>query len=266
MGASDDWSWVRDDEKPARLVTVAPFYLSAIDVTVAQFRHFIEETGYEPSKKTKIYADGGSAYVFPDSAWYKPYLHQTEDDPVVCVSWYDAVAYCNWASQRDGLKPVYTITNKAKDMPMVGMMRWTETIVDASANGYRLPGEAEWEFACRAGSTSMFPQGKTINTSNANFNGLRPLIDGDHDKHGWFLGQTTPVASYPPNVYGIYDLQGNVSQWCGDTVNLKYPLTGDRIKKGGDWWSGISRQRPSARDHGLTADNRTGFRLARNAD
>jgi len=112
--------------------------------------------------------------------------------PVENISWYDAITYCNRLSQREGLTPAYTIDNIEKTVT------W-----DRNANGYRLPTEAEWEYACRAGTTTPFNTGTGITNREASF----------RDKTA---GKIMPVGSFKPNAWGLYDMHGNVSEWCWD--------------------------------------------------
>ena len=109
------------------------------------------------------------------------------DLPVESVSWDKAVEFCNKLSEMEGLKPVYTIPDYTAD--------W-------SADGYRLPTEAEWEYACKAGTTTKYNTGIDITIDQANFDGS--------------LGRTNPVGSYKPNRWGLYDMHGNVYEWCWD--------------------------------------------------
>ena len=111
------------DEKPVHTVTVSDFYIGATEVTVGQFREFVEATGYvtEAEKGDGAYIWMGSSWDKKrDANWRNPYFQQTDRNPVVCVSWHDAVAYGNWLSQETG-------------------------------DHYRLPAEAEWEYAARSG-------------------------------------------------------------------------------------------------------------------
>jgi formylglycine-generating enzyme required for sulfatase activity len=115
--------------------------------------------------------------------------------PVENVSWFDAVNYCNCLSAKEELTPAYTINGK-------------EVTWNKSANGYRLPTEAEWEYACRAGTTTRFSTGNDITTDQANYN--------PNDSKGTYRGKTTPVDSFAPNPWGLYDMHGNVTEWCWD--------------------------------------------------
>jgi formylglycine-generating enzyme required for sulfatase activity len=142
---------------------------------------------------------------------FRPSHAPSEPDelPVVQVNWHDAQAYCNWLTQR---------TERA----------------------YRLPSEAEWEFACRAGSREVFASGNEITAAEANFL---------HDESGTRVGpgHRTPVGSYPSNAFGIYDLHGNVCEWVEDTWHPSYIGCPDdgrawvdssnrhRVVRGGGW-------------------------------
>ena len=133
--------------------------------------------------------------------------------PVEMVTWYDAVEFCNKLSEKEGLQPVYTISGRTppEDYPI------TDATVtpDWNRNGYRLPTEAQWEYACRAGTTTAFNWGTDqITTDQANFNGTTSLYNGS--PAGEYRGRTTEVGIFKPNDWGLYDMHGNVLEWCWD--------------------------------------------------
>jgi formylglycine-generating enzyme required for sulfatase activity len=135
--------------------------------------------------------------------------------PVEKVSWYDAIEYCNKRSQREGLTPAYTIEKSRSDPNNKSendTVRWVVTW-NRNANGYRLPTEAEWEYACRAGMTTPFNTGNNITTGNANYNGNNPY---NNNAKGTYRAKTTAVGSFAPNPLGLYDMHGNVFEWCWD--------------------------------------------------
>jgi formylglycine-generating enzyme required for sulfatase activity len=143
---------------------------------------------------------------------------ETSRHPVECVSWLQAVEFCK---------------------------KLGETADEKQAgHSYRLPTEAEWEYACRAGTTSALHLGDVVDSHQANFNGLSPYGAG---RGGSFLRRTTPGGEYPANAFGLYDMHGNVMEWCSDWYDPLYyanspkedpagPTNGkERVTRGGAW-------------------------------
>lgn len=159
--------------------------------------------------------------------------------PVTEVSWYDAVKWLNAWSEKDGLSPCYRLKN---DTPYRRVYRTgeAELVCDFNANGYRLPTEAEWERACRAGTTTAFYSGPLVHVG-------RDPLDPNLDRIGWYAGNsggnTHPVGLKEPNAYGLYDVSGNVAEWCWDrksphaedsAIDPTGPASGStRVAKGG---------------------------------
>jgi len=248
-----------------RTVQISAFYLAPKELSVGEFRRFVEDTNYV----TTAEADGG-AFAYDEAKgesvfragtnWRNPGYRQGDDYPVVCVSWFDATQYCNWLSAKEGLKPAYDINGQT--------IYW-----DRSANGYRLPTEAEWEYGCRAGTSTPFSTGDRISTGQANYNGNYPYNYGNK---GLFRKTAVQSGSLPPNAWGLYDMHGNVWEWCWDYYSLPKsapvsdpagPDSGrHRINRGGGWASPAKSLRSAARssDFPETAGSSLGFRLARN--
>jgi formylglycine-generating enzyme required for sulfatase activity len=180
--------------------------------------------------------------------------------PVEQVTWYDAVSYCNQRSTRDGYTPAYTITGATYS----GIHITNATVTwNQAANGYRLLTEAEWEYACRATSTSVFCNGGITNTD------CSPL-DLNLDVVGWYCGNnsgtTHDVGGKTANAWGLKDMHGNVWEWCWDrhgeysgdatdpTGSASLPY---RVNRGGAWNS-VSQNCRSARRIGVSPDSRSG--------
>ena len=192
------------DEGPQRQVTVSSFYMARNHVTVGEFRRFVDATGYRTDAET----GGGGTIFINDRAeqranvnWRNPHdFVQEENHPVVQINWFDAVRYCNWLSEQEGLSPAYTINR-------------TTVRQNRNANGYRLPTEAEWEYAARAGTTTPFSTGNNITTDQANYGGYHPY---NNNARGIYRGGTVPVGSFAANPWGLFDMHGNVFEWCWD--------------------------------------------------
>ncbi len=230
------------DEKPQHSVRITrSFYLGVYEVTQAQYAAVM---GQNPS------------YFSPTGAGKAALGNQSSDrHPVERVEWFDAIQFCNKLSEREGLVAFY-----------VGS-RHLVTVPDWNGPGYRLPTEAEWEYACRAGSVTRYSFGD----------------DGkEHGDYAWFgpsaNGQTHPVGQKTPNAFGLFDMHGNVAEWCWDAYHPGYyqqspaedprgpNVNSDRIYRGGSWkdsqlWYVRSARRTKM--HAGNPANGVGFRLAR---
>lgn len=264
-------------EEYVHRVKVSAFYLAAKEVSRGEFRRFVDEAGFitsaEKAEGAMAYSEAEDKWNFQEGVnWRNPGFSQDDSHPVVAVSWFDAVEYCNWLSLREGRQPAYHITGET--------VNW-----DRSANGYRLPTEAEWEYSCRAGTATPFFTGERITTTQANYNGSKPSNFGSP---GLFRKRTVPAGSFPANPWGLHDMHGNVWEWCWDIYGLFYrsgpegvteppelsidpcgPETGRyRINRGGSWASAGKWLRSACRssDFPETATTSMGFRVARNKD
>jgi formylglycine-generating enzyme required for sulfatase activity/copper chaperone CopZ len=172
------------------------------------------------------------------------------DHPVHTVSWYDVVKWCNAASEHDGLKPCYTVNGTVYRTGVSD-----DVACDWQADGYRLPTEAEWEVAARGGlQGKRFPWGDTISHDQANYI-AEPRLKYDmsgktagHHPEFALVGAagTSPVKTFPPNGYGLFDMTGNVSQWCWDWLGRygKEPATDPKGPAEVDWGPAIKKGRP----------------------
>ncbi|MDR2518384.1 MAG: formylglycine-generating enzyme family protein [Spirochaetaceae bacterium] len=177
--------------------------------------------------------------------------------PVENVNWFDAAAYCNARSISEGFAPLYIIKGE--------IVRWNR-----HGAGYRLPTEAEWEYACRAGTASPFSTGEKITTDQANYDGTYSYNKSAKET---YRETTLPAGSFEPNQWGVFDMHGNVWEWCWDwygpynlrnTVNPAGPSSGSsRIIRGGSWGGSARYLRSANRCSNVpfSRDNYLGFRV-----
>jgi formylglycine-generating enzyme required for sulfatase activity len=243
MGASESDRNAFEDEKPRHKVKITqPFHLARTKVTQAQYE---EVMGVNPS-------------AFSARGRFKERVkgRNTHQHPVESISWLDAIRFCNRLSERHGLAPYYKIDDK--------------TVTIHGGDGYRLPTEAEWEYACRGGSDSVWSYGEKVD---------------DLDAHAWFAdnsGDTThSVGEKKANPWGLCDMHGNVPEWCWDRYGADYyrrsPAsdppgagTGEfRVHRGGAWNSLAAQTRSSSREsrgNAYAVLDLVGLRVARNAE
>ena len=217
-------------------------------------------------------------------------MSKTGNYPVEYVSWYDCLKWCNARSRQEGLTPVYYTDPNWTQVYTNGDIVITNADVNWAANGYRLPTEAEWEKAARGGlSGQRFPWGDTISESQANYVAhpgsfgydLGPYDGANTNFLAGGQPHTSPVGFFAANAYGLYDMSGNVFQWCWDFYSAppyaagspylggsdpRGPTSGNyNVLRGGSWDNGAPNLRCAARDHNIhaNADLYSGFRCVR---
>jgi formylglycine-generating enzyme required for sulfatase activity len=203
-------------EEPVHEVRIDDFYLCRFEVTVGEFRAFVEATGCRTSAETDNEVKATEEMLekgqMPYPNWKEHWFKQGDDHPVIWIAWEDAVAYCNWRSREAGLPPAYSETTRRlvdRDGEEVDDIRKVE--------GFRLPTEAEWEFAARErGRRVRFGNGQDMaRSSEINFNassGSYPYLEKGINRE-----TTTPVGSFAQNRLGLHDMSGNAWEWCTDT-------------------------------------------------
>ena len=261
-----------EDERPQHEVRITkPYYLGIYEVSLSEFRQFINDTDY----RTQVESDGRGGFGWNKNArtgmWRKDYswrgwgVNQSETSPVVNVTWNDCVAFCKWLSDKENAR-------------------------------YRLPTEAEWESACRAGTSTryydatkpadVFRLGNLHDVTLTETCGPTRVADREGNPTGEiakvFPGRdgfafTAPAGRFRPNAFGLYDMLGNAWEWCADWYSKDYykgapdedpqgPAKGKlRVLRGGGWTADPLDCRSACRrkmnpDH---ANYLTGFRLLR---
>jgi formylglycine-generating enzyme required for sulfatase activity len=246
-----------DFEGPQHEVEISKdFYMGKYAVTRGQFRQFVEAATYKTGAEKHnggvgyIETDGGKGALLPDDrfSWRRTGFEYTDEHPVVNVSWNDAKAFCDWLGRKE-------------------------------KKSYRLPTEAEWEYACRAGTRTRFYSGDNESSLHAVANVADQRLKAKWDYSNqpkelrkelsagsWFVNWddgyafTAPVGQFQPNLWGLYDMHGNVREWCSDWADYyrlsprtdpEGPKDGkSRILRGGSWFYGPRNCRSAARLEG----------------
>lgn len=242
---SPDTEGWRSEDETQHTVTVSDFYRGQYEVTQDEYERVM---GNNPS-----HFSGGNL-------------------PVEHLTWLEAAAYCNARSEAEGLAPAYAIEGQS--------VTWNR-----GADGYRLPTEAEWEYACRAGTATPFNTETSISAEESNYYGHYPYEieenyfsqDNLETRPGLYRETTVEVGSFSPNAYGLYDMHGNVGEWVWDyygtydaaeQTDPAGPETGSlKVYRGGGWNDFAKNMRSSYRAT-LAADQSSfsvGIRLVRNA-
>ncbi len=242
LGSPDNELGRKDDEGPQRLVTLKKFSLSKTEVTRGQFAVFVSETGYDAGNSCRT-MEYGRWEDRSSRNWRNPGYSPDDNHPVVCVSWRDAQAYVQWLARKTG-------------------------------QPYRLPSEAEWEYAARAGSKASrhWGDGADVACTYANVADQTKLDDDLMwtDQHACLDGYwyTSPVGSFKPNAFGLLDMLGNAWEWvddCWGETRAGAPVDGRCSVRGGGWNSSPDRVRSAARgaDPSLKRSSSLGFRVAK---
>lgn len=256
--------------RPVHEVYVSAFYMATTPVTYEEWalvRDWGIAHGYQFDKEGERGYSGETWTGLPDTP-------ENNRHPVTQVSWYDMVKWCNAKSEMDGLEPVYYMNDARTEVYRRTRHIVKNTEVDWDANGYRLPTEAEWEKAARGGLV-----GKRWPWGDADIDPTRANFWNSSETNG-----TTPVGTYPPNGYGLYDMAGNVWEWLWDAWSENWysqpaasepdtrgPCASEvgkyRVYRGGRWAQAPVHLRVATRDVHEPSPRHApfGFRIARNA-
>jgi formylglycine-generating enzyme required for sulfatase activity len=261
------------DELPVHGVALSAFWIDKYEVTNVAYASFLNEAfaaGKIRVWANKVYqfrtggemlcslraSDSASSITWDGTTF--EVLPNMEIHPASGITWFGAASYANAKSVSSGLQPCYNPTTWACDF---------------NADGYRLPTEAEWEYAARGNTPtySAFPWGNTINGSQANFSGSGDPYDEGTTPCGYYDGNQIPNGVNMANGFGLYDMNGNISEWCHDKYDPTYYSWGPsfnptgtnaanapRVHRGGSWSSQSNLLRSAAR----TSGGHRGFRLA----
>jgi len=205
MGSPESDKDAYDDEKPQHEVEITqPFYLGKYEVTVGQFKRFVQEAPYQTEAEKD--GEGGWGYNADTGTfegckakytWKNPGWTQSDEHPAVNVTWNDAVAFCEWLSKKEGRK-------------------------------YALPTEAQWEYSCRAGTTTRYSSGDDEDSLQGVANIADQSFKEKHADASWAKSWrdgypfTSPVGKFRPNAFGLCDMHGNVWEWCADVFDANY--------------------------------------------
>jgi formylglycine-generating enzyme required for sulfatase activity len=246
----NSYDYIDDDERPVHTVTLSSFYMGKYEVTQAQYQAVIGDLPYYLKKNPKGVGD---------------------NYPVYCVNWYDAIVFCNKLSIAEGLTPAYRISGSTNpsDWGIVphdsNISTWDAAAIVAGSNGYRLPTEAQWEYAAKSGNGTP---------GNYRYSGSNTIGDV-----AWYMGNSGgnshEVGKKQPNGLGIYDMSGNVREWCWDLYGSYSSVAQTdpqgatsgtrRVQRGGDWDYGSTFastvRRVNINPYG--SGNNDGFRLVR---
>jgi formylglycine-generating enzyme required for sulfatase activity len=269
MGVPDSDQDANKDESPQHRVQISrPFYFGIHEVTVGNFRAFVDATRYmtsAESEESSGYDEQTQTFQYSQRgfSWRNLGWIQTDDHPVLNVNWSDAITFCEWLSQKEG-------------------------------RTYRLPSEAEWEYACRAGTRARFILGDssdnlngTANVQDQSLAEKQPRFSNAESPSylrkpvSWNDGYpfSAPVGSFQPNGFGLYDMLGNAAEWCQDryvedyyfssaAVDPKGPDNGlSRVVRGGAFLHQPRHCRVSQRTSGLPSYHNyiIGFRVVLDA-